>query len=88
MAKRPRGKALGMAALARELGISRQRLWQIMQAKEGKCMKCQDPSVKHGLCSKHYMQNLLLHRKNQRNSGGYKPWRPGGRGRPPIEVTA
>lgn len=71
MAKRPRSKALGMAALARELGISRQRLWQIMQEKEGKCQLCQEPAFKTGRCKKHYKSALIRKREYARKSTGY-----------------
>lgn len=80
--KRPRGKALGMAAQAREMGISRQRLWQIMQNAEGKCSMCAQKIWRNGLCKTHYAANRIYARKWSRKVNGYKPKVEGGRGRP------
>lgn len=77
--KRPRGRTLGIAAMAREMGISRQRLWQIMQNEQGLCRLCSLRAVSSGLCEKHFIERRLYHRKRN----GYKPKRAGRPGRYP-----
>ena len=69
-----------LAQLARQLGVSRQRIWQKVKQAEGMCMRCGKPALEgSGLCEKH----LLEQRQRQRKLKGCQAWKPGGPGRPP-----
>ena len=62
--------------------VSRQREWQIRKREEGRCMICGKESfAPHGLCKKH----LKVQRERNRAVTGCDPWKPGGRGRIPLE---
>jgi hypothetical protein len=57
-----------LAQQARELGISRQRMWAIVQRREGRCMLCGKPEGRSkGYCDPH------ADRKNAINRGDYVP---------------
>lgn len=74
--------------------ISRQRAWQRAQHADGRCQSCGKPDARtrSGMvhcanCAKFYStpkirQRAMLH---GRAVHGWKPWRKGGRGRPPID---
>lgn len=49
--------------------VSRQRLWQIKQAKAGNCRFCGRKAVGHALCAKH----VVVVRQNCRRHSGCKP---------------
>jgi hypothetical protein len=55
---------------------------------EGKCIWCGEPrgeSTSTIYCEEHLLAIRTASRNRMRKKTGCKPWRPGGRGRPPIE---
>lgn len=65
--------------------MSRQREFQERNLKKGICQNCGKPRFKNGVyCYAH----TIYSRNYQRERAGYKPWRQGGRGRPPREAVA
>ena len=75
----------GVAELGRRLGVSRQRAWQILKNSQGLCQICgSSPSIRQGVCPSHLADKRRFKRESQRKRNGYKPWRKGGVGRPPI----
>lgn len=62
--------------------ISRQREWQIKKIAEGKCSSCGKPRT----LSKYVCNDCLKKRREyQRKKVGCRPYKPGGRGRIPLE---
>jgi hypothetical protein len=41
----PRGKAEGLSRLARQMGVSPQRVWQLKQVALGLCKECPQPVI-------------------------------------------
>lgn len=76
-------KSNGLKELAASLGISKQRAWQILRSAEGKCTNCgsKRPPDDKVLCNKCRNNN----RAKMRQLSGCKPWKEGGRGRPPLK---
>lgn len=69
-----------MNQLAKQLGVSRQRVWQLVKQLEGNCMIC---GKKRNPFSKvHCDEHILYNRKRVRKQRGCQPWRPGKVGRP------
>jgi hypothetical protein len=63
--------------------LSKQRRWQLAKIAEGLCCQCgKREIVGTALCGLCLKAIRLRTRKRQ----GNKPWRPGGKGRPPIEA--
>jgi len=62
--------------------MTRQGAWAARQRAAGLCQDCTEPQVagSTGYCLTH----LIRHRIIKRRTTGNRPWRPGGRGRPPI----
>ena len=71
--------ANGVTRLAKKLGVSRQRAWQIIKKAEGRCETCGMPKITSRYCEKH----AIAERKRKRESKGHKPWRLGSKGRKP-----
>jgi hypothetical protein len=62
---------------------SRQLLWKKRHLKLGLCALCSQPRyLGTTLCKVH----LKKERISKRSSQGFKPWQPGGKGRPPANV--
>lgn len=62
--------------------MTRQREWQLRQRAAGLCHACTEPVFMGGVyCQEH----LLAYRKRNRRKGGWKAWKPGGLGRPPLD---
>lgn len=71
------------ADLARILGTSRQRIWQLRRAEKNLCTICSLPAEVgyiHKLCVK-CRESV---NRGQRKRFGFKAWRSGKRGRVPI----
>lgn len=49
---------------------------------EKRCVTCSQPTDGHRLCGVH----RALDRQRKRRKGGFRPWRKGKRGRPPVEA--
>lgn len=64
--------------------MSRQRAYQHRHAALGLCVFCPRLAVAYSLCAGH----ILKERARQRRSSRCRPWRPGGRGRPPRFTDA
>jgi hypothetical protein len=63
---------------------SRQLLWRRKHMKSGLCAQCSQPRcLGTTLCKAHLKKYRIAKRKSQ----GYKPWKPGGKGRPPANVV-
>lgn len=63
------------------LRLSRQRRYQLRNVSNGLCTLC--PQI---LYSAYYCYDHTLRlREYRRAVENYKPWHPGGRGRPPID---
>lgn len=62
--------------------ISRQLAWQRKQRKDGRCWRCGSEMGKspYKVC----VVCAEADRRRQRKKDGTRPWKPGGRGRPPI----
>lgn len=64
-------------------GISRQRRWQLNKIAKGLCEKCGSPrNLSTVRCDECLAKNRVHNQWRNRN----KPYRPGGRGRPPLEM--
>lgn len=63
-------------------GLTRQRVWQILQAALGRCAECNQP---RSLGGKHCREHRLAYREYQRRAKGYRAREAGGRGRPTLE---
>ena len=65
--------------------VSRQLAWQREQTKAGKCWRCAQPLGKspYSTC----VPCAEADRKRKRKEEGSRPWKPGGRGRPPLAAT-
>lgn len=62
--------------------VSRQRAYQLRRIADGLCAQCgKRPLFSSYACKK----CQVAMRKAKRNAKGCKPWKAGGRGRPPIE---
>ena len=62
--------------------ISRQRAWQQKQVAEGNCRCCGLPrNLYSHECDDCYNKET----KRRRKKSGHKPWKRGGRGRPPKD---
>lgn len=61
--------------------LSRQRIYALRRKAEGKCRICGQPRVEgnKNFCEKHVKQVRAASRKFK----GFRPWHPGGVGRPP-----
>jgi predicted amidophosphoribosyltransferase len=59
---------------------SRQRLWQLMNSAEGLCEVCSAPITHYSTMCDACAAKKRLQVQARR---GFKPWRPGGKGRPP-----
>ena len=64
--------------------ISRQRRWQLKRKSEGKCGYCGIGSLNFYRDRCDECQSQL--RESERRKAGSQPWRPGGPGRPPLDV--
>lgn len=67
--------------IARRLNVSPTAVMYARRRLLGKCLRCKrkaEPGTQH--CPKH--RKAINAAKRQRK--GHKPWRPGGRGRPPV----
>ena len=63
---------------------SRQLLWRRKHMKSGLCAQCSQPRcLGTTLCKVH----LKKYRLSKRKSQGFKPWKPGGKGRPPAHAV-
>ena len=60
--------------------ISRQRAWQMKQVAAGRCSQCGKEAVSSRKC----MECLEKNKVAARLCRDGQPWRPGGRGRPPL----
>jgi hypothetical protein len=64
-----------------DLPIHHHRKWQLRQKRDGKCVLCGKPRnlywEKCDDCQERF-------RVWNRERNGFQPWRPGGRGRPPV----
>lgn len=65
-----------------EKGLSRQSEWQKKQNRMGRCQRCGDWL---GVSSVHCDVCLMKHRVKSRKKAGCEAWKPGKRGRPPLE---
>lgn len=72
---------LSTQELADRLGCSRQYIGKLKRRMAGLCMQCTKPATVGALCKKHATKR----RKLQRDKYQLKPWRPGKRGRPPLD---
>jgi hypothetical protein len=59
---------------------SRQRIWQLLNNAEGLCDMCSAPITHYATMCDRCAEKKRLQVQSRR---GYKPWRPGGKGRPP-----
>jgi hypothetical protein len=60
---------------------SRQLLWRKEHKKLGLCVQCSQPRyLGTTFCKVHLKKDRI----SKRNSLGFKPWKPGGKGRPPA----
>lgn len=69
--------------IARRLGVTPTAVLYARRAQTGKCLRCKrqaGPGVQY--CDKHRKAINAGRRKRK----GHKPWRPGGRGRPPANA--
>jgi hypothetical protein len=63
---------------------SRQLLWKKKHLKLGLCALCPRPRyLGTTFCQLH----LKKYRVSKRKSQGFKPWKPGGKGRPPTNTS-
>jgi len=49
-------KSLGYTDIAKALGVSRQRVWSLMQQRKGLCLHCPERATYRGLCDVHATQ--------------------------------
>lgn len=61
--------------------MTRQRAWQLRKQAAGLCVICGKPKADGSKQS--CLEHLEKNRVGNRERTGHKPWRPGGRGRPP-----
>ncbi len=62
--------------------LSRQRVWQLKKAAEGLCTNCGRIPVPG---KRRCVLCLKQAHMSKRKANGYKPWKEGGPGRPPME---
>jgi hypothetical protein len=62
--------------------LSRQRKWQKKQLDSGNCMICGDPRTLYATHCDACNEKVMAY---QRSKTGFQPWKPGGRGRPPLK---
>ena len=66
--------------------MSRSTEWGRAQLAKGNCWVCGKPRTGHNrFCDHHAKLHRAYDRKRKRKIGNFNPWKPGGRGRPPIE---
>lgn len=65
--------------------LTRQRRWQVTRVAEGRCSLCGKPRRHYAaVCD----NCALAKRRRIRALQGFSPWKPGGRGRPPLLADA
>jgi hypothetical protein len=77
----PEWKEKTNCEIARLLGVTAQAVLYARRREAGKCLRCgrkADAGVQY--CQKH---RKAVNASN-RTRNGHKPWKPGGKGRPPI----
>jgi len=67
-----------------DLPVSRQRKLQLRWKRDGRCVSCGNPKEHSGYVHCTACLDKVLGR--QRAKFGFKPWTPGGRGRPPQRL--
>jgi len=73
---------VSLAKLAREKGVSRQRMWQILRTQEGLCSTCGKlRNLYAWVCD----DCAKKHRKRTREVNGCREWQPGMGGRKPLD---
>lgn len=72
---------LPAAKLAEMFGCSRQYIGKLKRKAAGKCWECNRPATIGLQCARHAKER----RKDARRRLNLKPWKPGKRGRPPID---
>lgn len=65
--------------------MSPQKIWQEEQAILGNCITCGNPRDGEG--KRYCMSCQSVLRLRMREKTGSKPWKPGGKGRPPLNMT-
>ena len=74
------GKQVKRNTKAKRVGPSRQWAWADKHIAKGHCALCGKARKRyHVLCDEHAVKHRVL-----RRGGRFKPWRPGGPGRPPL----
>jgi hypothetical protein len=77
----PQYASLSPAEVAKLIGVSREGVGQARRRAAGLCRYCKaKPLSGLTVCAAHRTRITNSHRK----INGFKPWTPGGRGRPPI----
>lgn len=69
--------------IARRLGVTPQAVLYARRRQTGKCLRCPkaaQPGTQY--CARH----RKAINKAMRTRKGFKPWQPGGRGRPPVDA--
>lgn len=64
--------------------MTRQERYQQKHKAAGLCIYCSRKAVSRWFCAMHLKKRRLSMRKLK----GNKPWRPGGRGRPPLITSS
>jgi hypothetical protein len=73
---------VSLAKLAREKGVSRQRMWQLQRVQEGLCGTCGQPRNLYAwICD----DCAKKHREGIRKRSGCREWQPGMGGRRPLD---
>lgn len=62
---------LSMADIARRLGVSRQRVYQLQHIAAGRCVLCPRTAVRSDYCAGHYRRMAIQHREWNRQRYGY-----------------
>lgn len=76
-------ESLSPTEVAKLLGITRPAVYQLRRRQAGLCRYCDEPALPElSVCKAHRTQRNTTRRQRT----GSSPWKPGGRGRPPIKT--
>jgi hypothetical protein len=84
----PKLAKLSNAELARRFGVTPTAIVFARRKAMGLCTVCASPAVEgRRFCTDCQVARRTYMRNRDRKRYGWKPWEPGKKGRPPIEIT-
>lgn len=81
-----RDHGVSLTAIGAAFNTSRQRIWQALQVAAGRCVTCGQPKSENA--GVHCRRCREMTRQYDRRRRGWQEWRPGSRGRRPMELAS